>query len=522
MTTVNDVVSQLGSLLVHEVHGDPSRDRTVGGVVLWPDGADEPVAADDVVLLVGSVDDATLVARVQHAASVDAAAVFVRHDGALPADVLAAAGARLVVVTLVADMGWTHVVRLVTSAVEGHDRGRPGDDLSDVANAVATVIGAPVTIEDPQYRVLAFSDAQDDVDAARMAAIVGRRGPDDAVERMRAAGVLARVQTSTDPVVVAGRPPAILPRVVVPVRAGQVFLGSIWAIAKDPEALVARTDELQLAARTVALHLLRRRLETDTRRSHELRVVADLLGGSSAATDVALTEGFANGRLWVLAGAPLHAPDDVDQVLTRVWDGMRLVLGSRYRHSVTARVRDRIYSVVELSRELEDLTPASLQREAHRAAKEVADFVQLPVVLGAGSIARDPITLQHTRGEADRVVDVLLARGEVAGATVAEVGVEVLERLVVDAMARDSSTGIVPFAALYNHDQTEGTAFLPTVVAWIRSFGDMEAAATVLDVHANTVRYRMRQLRELALVDVDDHGTRRAVDLHSLRIELTR
>ena len=80
---------------------------------------------------------------------------------------------------------WAQMVVLFRSAI-GPDQflgpeelaGIAAGDLFAVANAVAALIDAPVTIEDAEQRVLAYSAGQERADAPRSASILGRRVPD--------------------------------------------------------------------------------------------------------------------------------------------------------------------------------------------------------------------------------------------------------------------------------------------------------------------------------------------------------
>ncbi|HYH28808.1 MAG TPA: helix-turn-helix domain-containing protein [Pseudonocardia sp.] len=51
------------------------------------------------------------------------------------------------------------------------------------------------------------------------------------------------------------------------------------------------------------------------------------------------------------------------------------------------------------------------------------------------------------------------------------------------------------------------------VPAYLESFGDMVSAARRLHVHPNTLRYRLRRIRELTGLDLDDADTRLAAAL---------
>lgn len=73
-----------------------------------------------------------------------------------------------------------------------------------------------------------------------------------------------------------------------------------------------------------------------------------------------------------------------------------------------------------------------------------------------------------------------------------------------------------PLPALRAHDEKHGTAFLPTLAAWLDHYGDPKGTAEALDVHPNTLRHRLRRMTEVTPVDLSSSRTRLA-----LRLQLT-
>ncbi len=52
---------------------------------------------------------------------------------------------------------------------------------------------------------------------------------------------------------------------------------------------------------------------------------------------------------------------------------------------------------------------------------------------------------------------------------------------------------------------------MATLSAWLRAQGDLARAAAALEVHPNTVRYRMRRMSEVTLLRLDDPDQRLAM-----------
>jgi sugar diacid utilization regulator len=61
-----------------------------------------------------------------------------------------------------------------------------------------------------------------------------------------------------------------------------------------------------------------------------------------------------------------------------------------------------------------------------------------------------------------------------------------------------------PLARLLAHDRHHGSAFAPTVGAWLAHQGDTIKTAQHLCLHPNTLRYRLRRARELCGIDLGD------------------
>src|SRR6476619_5042788 len=264
----------------------------------------------DLVLGVGVGDPEAAADLVGRAAEAGAAAIVLRRGLARRRVVRdSARRGQLTLVELAEHASWAHIVWLLRGVL---DRAATGpavraegpvlDELFVLADACAALVAAPITIEDTQSRVLAYSSTQDVADPARVSTIVGRRVPEEVIAGLRGRGVFRRLARSDEPFFVpAGR--GLGARLVVPVRAGTEWLGSIWAVVdEEPPAQVLVS--LAQTASVVALHLLRLRSQADLAR----RVSADRLRAVLSG-DTLEAEGWlppAPWRVVVLAGA--HRP----------------------------------------------------------------------------------------------------------------------------------------------------------------------------------------------------------------------
>ena len=265
------VLDDLGATLLELVCGDAAAVDEIGGVAIH-DPVDEPGRPG------GRSSSASASGRPQEAAELlailgkhEAAGLVLRSPAPLSDEVTAAVEASGVpLLGLTRGASWTQLAALLRPLLsegdigdDGQDTlgGLPSGDLFSVANAVAALIDAPVTIEDRSSRVLAFSGRQDEADQSRVETILGRQVPERYSQLLTELGVFRELYRSEDPVYVVpepdGRLPEFtLPRAAVAVRAGDEVLGSIWAAVRDP-LTPDRARAMRDAARLVALHLLR-------------------------------------------------------------------------------------------------------------------------------------------------------------------------------------------------------------------------------------------------------------------------
>ena len=293
------VLDDLGATLLDLVHGDPDVVDDIGGVVIH-DPVDSPVLPHHALVLgVGIDDPRQLAALLGELGGAGAAALVVRAPVPSTDDVRKAAeDSGVALLGLSRGAPWAHLAAMLRSllaegdvgAAEESLGGLPSGDLFAVANAIASLLDAPITIEDRSSRVLAFSGRQDEADPSRVETILGRQVPERYARILTERGVFRELHRSDRPVFISpvpdGQDAFSMPRVAIAVRAGDEVLGSIWAAVPGPLS-EERTEALCEAAKLVALHLLRVRAGADVQR----RLRADLLSS-------ALEGGAGGGRRW--------------------------------------------------------------------------------------------------------------------------------------------------------------------------------------------------------------------------------
>jgi hypothetical protein len=524
--TLGDLVETVG-LGVLEVLSTPrGLDVTIGNAVIVDPDEEWAGEAGDVLLAVG-VDPGRpeALALLARAGAAQAAAVVVKRRGAGAADpalVEAAAAAGVALLAATPDVAWGQLHALVrTAAATGGptaDRGPGGvpiGDLFALANAVAAMVGGPVTIEDTRSTVLAYSSLEDgDIDDARRATILGRRVPDEWVRRLQDDGVFRRLFRE-EGVVRAEYPElGIKPRLATAVRAGDEILGSVWVQeggrSLGPEAEAA----LQEGARIAALHMLRHRSGADLERSRRAELLRAALDGRIAPDALApVLQVTATAGLTVVAFELVDAGEvaAISVLADRAASLVTLYCESYRRQAAAVAVGPVIYVLVPLA-DADDR--ARLPALAAGIRERAAEALHLQLRAGIGRTVPGLAWLLDSRREADRVLRALAATpwaGPVA--TVDGVRARVVLDQLRELAVGDPELRSGKLELLVDHDREKGTEYVATLRSFFAHLGDVPAAAKAQSVHANTFRYRLRRLAETAAIDLDDPVERLVLQL---------
>ncbi|WP_026876479.1 helix-turn-helix domain-containing protein [Jiangella gansuensis] len=537
--TLGRVLDDLGSTLLEVVAGRVDPSRSIGGVVIH-DPLDPPAMPDNALVLGVGLAGPGEIAEVVRAVAADGAAGLVLR---LPVDVdaevrKAVAEEGLVVFGLTRGASWAQVAALLRSLLAVDDLGGVDDetlagagagDLFALAAAVSALLDAPLTIEDLNSRVLAFSADQGRADESRKETVLGRQVPERYTRELERRGVFRALYASDRPVYIDGIEGTQLPRVAIRVRAGDEILGSMWAAVREPLS-AEREQAFVDAAKLVALHLLRQRAGADVERRLRAELVATLLEGGPAAPEAATRLGLAAGPACVLAlgvpgasGDPGDAggagPDAVTDAgleadLQRVSGAFALHLAAVHPRSAVALVGGVVYGVVPLSGDDAD---ANLRAVA--VAEEFLNRIgrRSRVLVGIGDVAAGAAGLSRSRADADRALRVLRTqRRGTAGPRVARLADVQIASFLLElggAMATERRVPSGAVARLAEYDGRHRSAMVDTLAAWLDAFGDVTAAAAAMHVHTNTFRYRLRRLGQIAGLDLDDPEARFAAML---------
>lgn len=526
--TLADLVQQLGADILEVIAAPHGLETPIAHPVVH-DPEEELVAdAGDLVLGVGvPVDAAAFETMIGRAGALGVAAVVVKARGGRcshAADLAHRTGVALLDLTPGMSWGQLHTL-LRTSLVSAGASPEPVaggvvvGDLFGLANAVSTMVGGAVTIEDPQSRVLAYSNVDIPLDEPRRETILGRRVPRFWIDKLNARGVFRQLWTTDEVVMIAdlepppGEPP-IRRRLAVAVRAGDEIVGSIWVSEGDHPFSDTAEPALRQAAELAALHLVRHRSGEDLERKMRADLLRSLLEGRGALNLLADRLGLDPGGRYCVVAFEVLASEDAELALQRERTLQLVALHCQAfrRRAAQTAIGRVVYALLPLPDEDAD---EGIRRLITSIVDRGNEVLAVDLRVGVGSPVDHLRETVGSRAHADQVLRVLEASPPPT-ATVAsydDVRAKALLLELRDVAEERPELRDGKLRALIEHDRDHDSDYVASLRAYLRTFGDVATAAREVSVHPNTFRYRLKRLCEISGLDLTDPDERLVTEL---------
>ncbi|WP_205874250.1 PucR family transcriptional regulator [Mycobacterium camsae] len=431
-------------------------------------------------------------------------AVFVKE----PSDALVSKAVRAgaAVVAVEPQARWERVYQLVNHVLEHHgDRADPledsGTDLFGLAQSLADRIHGMVSIEDAQSHVLAYSASSDDADELRRLSILGRAGPPEHLQWIGQWGIFDALRAGGDVVRVDERPElGLRPRLAVGIHHTRppTFAGTIW-VQQGSQPLADDAEEMLRGAAILAARIMAR---LAARPSPHVRQVQHLLGlDQGEPGDVAAIAGE--------LGLPVDGTGAVigwDTIAgttrpSRLADVVALSASAFRYDAQVASNGSRIYALfprISKTRSVASWVRGTIGALRTELNVELRAAIAAPVN-GLAAVAA-------ARIEVDRVLDSAerhpVSFGRVT--SLAEARTAVLLDEIVTLVGADERLIDPRLRELHARDPL----LTETLRAYLDCFGDVAAAAGWLQVHPNTIRYRVRRIEKLLTTSLTDPDVR--------------
>lgn len=372
--------------------------------------------------------------------------------------------------------------------------------LDTLAEVTAEGTGGLVTIEDAQsQRVLAYSTSGDGADELRTRAILGRAAPEDSVRWLKKSGVISAINTPQRLVEVPEvHHLGMERRLVTGIHdSSGTLLGSIW-VQQGDQGFSPAAGEIVLGAAIAAAELLGR----DTQlRSTEQRMLGHLFGEDSAIASRTAADYFSLPDDCEPAIIGIHATDGNEEALTSVFKLLVLQVNAFAPTAVAALIGGRAYVLLPRpgarATIVEWLDRVLTRFSFHPVVREHS--LQAAIAVPVPRLDQVPAA----RREVDRVLNATDdTTPRVTSFTESRTSILLRESLdLLDARPELKDPRIDDLA---NHDERNGSSLVTSLQTYLRAGRALRETARRLNVHPNTLRYRIERAQEVTGLNLND------------------
>ncbi len=513
--TVGELADRLAAGLILLVTDGRDPYRHLEDVVLWD--AESAVSFEGCAVAVfGQREVARLIAVLESVAEAGGAGLIVEDIAGGSAAALAERADELgIAVWRRGGSPWLEVidaVRGVLASAADADRFNrvdvPRGDLTSLADTLADLLGGPVIIEDDRFHVLSYSSFTGEVDRGRDIAILGRQVPTEWFNHLERVGALNTLLTSDDVVDLSDGPWRARRRILTAVHANGHLIGILW-VAEGARPLPDDVaDRMREATRIAAPRLLQYRESLFAERSERARLLQAVLHGGTISLPLQEELDLVPAASHVVLGLRMTANASPNSPrYRRLVDAAALHCRAYHWRAATTSVGGTTYCLIAVS---------SRQRLEH--VRQLADslvrtlsrIVDSPLHIAISDPAPRLSTVAELRSQVDDVLGLL--HGSAANRGRAMAYADAVAGLVLDqavaAAEQTSGHRFTKLDKLRAYDRRHGSDYTITLAAYLNAFGDVNATATSLGIHRTTLRYRLRRITELALIDIDDPSER--------------
>lgn len=378
------------------------------------------------------------------------------------------------------------------------------DNLELLAEKISDVLGRPVTIEDANHRLVAYSSHEPETDAARLATIVGRRVPDQIIGSLWRDGVMPRLLESEAPIRVAPiQEVGLSGRVATAIRSGSRVVGFIWVLEaekpfSDQEmALVAKAAQ---AARTkMARWQLQRHKEEEAHRDFFWQLLTGHLSNETLIRDKAQRIGITlppQFHVVVLQFAAEVKESWQQQALERC-----APLSANSRIVLRAINKNQL---ILLFAPLTSDTMDGVTSQLGLLQQNLRTFFS-PHFLGlaSGCLYSEYGRLEDSYREALLLLEVKQRFPKETGDHVmyGDLGYYRYLPRIWEELQQHGGAGS-QLARLRAYDQEHHSELVHTLEVFLAHDSNAKTAAEALHVHANTLNYRLKRIAEIGRIDL--------------------
>ncbi|MGE8202991.1 PucR family transcriptional regulator [Heyndrickxia sp. NPDC080065] len=375
-----------------------------------------------------------------------------------------------------------------------------------MADHIGEILDCPITIEDSNHRIIAYSEHEENVDAARIATIIRRKVPENVINSLWKSGVMTKLFESDEPVII----PAIENvglgnRIAVSVRKNNEVLGFIWAQTNDKKITEDKLQMLKEAAKQVKNQLLQHQIKKRKAEENYKEFFWKLLAGHVPKLNEIKRQADKFGIN--LDGKLSVAIIEFDhEVSPKIEKHAYYLIETLQQVHVVCRVFDQNQLILLIRHGSNNASINSLKCFLENFIEKIKERLKIEQVKGScGLIYDSPQMINKSYQEALRVLELKEEFSHELKLIYSyqELGIyQFLEELFN--IRNKEKYQNYSIGKLREYDRKHQSNLLPTLKTYLECDNNVQDAAKVLHVHTNTLNYRLKRIAEIAEIDLKD------------------
>ncbi|MCM3795861.1 MULTISPECIES: PucR family transcriptional regulator [Priestia] len=380
------------------------------------------------------------------------------------------------------------------------------DTLEEFADRISEVLNCPITIEDANHRLLAYSTHDERTDQARIATIIGRRVPEKVINNLWKEGIIPKLLETSEPVRVKNiNEIGLGDRIAISIWKNEEVLGFIWAVEIEKALGDEEVELLKKAANVLKNKLLQLQIRKYKREERSQEFFWKLLTGHIKSRQE-ISEAFYDAQITAPSTFSIAIFRFQEDITPEAERQISYMLKTMHRLKIVLYTIDCNDLILLLSLDAVE-NPLDEQRDFvdYFRGNMYERFDVTQIKASCSSIYSSHDHIEKSYKEALNVLDMKSKFPEETKEIInyQELGIYqfldvILEKRVQDQFENHSLKKLTDYDLRHNSNLVE------TLEVFLNNDNNINEAAKELNVHMNTLSYRLKRISEIGDINLKD------------------
>ncbi|MBM7096180.1 PucR family transcriptional regulator [Bacillus sp. H-16] len=378
--------------------------------------------------------------------------------------------------------------------------------LENLVDKISDVLECPVTIEDPAHRLLAYSSHGEGTDSARIATIMRRRVPERVISSLWKDGTMQRLHQSEKPVRISQiQEVGLGDRIAMTIRSKTEIIGYIWLLEVDNQLDDDDLELLSYASQAAKNQLVQLHGRKKKREKGHQEFFWQLLTGHLKNHDE-ISESFEGFNIKVtlpVAVFVFQFPEEINDKTER---------NISYMITTTQKIIAPLYALdgneLVLLGSPSSVTNGILSPEAfieEFTSQMALRFHSGNLIGGSGNGYTDYTKIETSYQEALSVLKLKEQFSDELRGTCTYNHLGIYRYIdVLSAKNKEDGYENLSLKKLKEYDLLHNTQLKETLDVFLIKDSHVNEAAKALNVHSNTLNYRLKRITEVGGINLRD------------------